>query len=180
METPSQANARFESRGKLDIPKGEPITPPATAGTLTVDGMKTMLENMGYEPKLAEYASGSKYIVCPITRGTWTFGFSIDLGPDGSMWWFSMYLGEVKEPEKATPAALLKVIESELAIWPSFFVYSSGVKGIFMYRPLRNADLKPAVLRTNLETMMGNVESTAAVWDTSKWSGSPPAATATK
>jgi hypothetical protein len=178
VETPAQANLRNAARSKLDIPKGD-LAPGGTA-TASVEGIKTMLENMGYEPKVGDYTSGAKFVFLSIKRGTWTFAITFDLGGDKTVIWLNAFLGSIAEPAKVNPEALLKLIEVDNAIWPSYFVYFSGPKGLYMYRPVKAAELKPAVLRKALDDFMDSVETTGPLWDQSKWVDAAPAAPAAK
>lgn len=177
IEGPGQLKARDVFRSKLDIPKGD-ATPTTGAVALTVESLGTMLENMGYEPKIGQYSDGSKYISVLISRNTWTFGIGFDLSPDKSQIWLSSYLAEVKEPNSVKPEYLFKLLEANNAVWPCYFVYFTQSKGLSLYRPLKNQDVKPALLKNTLESHMNAIESTAGLWDVSQWSGAPPAAPA--
>lgn len=169
IESPGQLQSRNLFRSKLDIPKGDTTGPAPGGVVLTVDSLETMLENMGYEPKAGKYNDGTKYLTVSIARGTWTFAIGLDLSPDKSQIWLSSYLAEVKDPAKVKPEPLLKLLEANNAIWPCYFVYFTSHNGLSIYRPLKNLDLKPALLKNTLESHMNAIESTAGLWDVSKW-----------
>ncbi len=166
VESPAQANTRF-SRFKLDIAKGDPA--PAASGALTVESMNTMLENMGYEPKVGQYSDGGKYITANVTRGIWTISVSFDLSPDKSKIWLSVFLTKVNDPTKVPLASALKLLDAEANVWPSYFAYSTQYNTIYIYRPLQNADVKPAVLRATIDAFMTNIDSTSAAWESDAW-----------
>lgn len=169
IESPGQLKSRNAFRSKLDIPKGDTTGPAPGGVVLTIDSLQTMLENMGYEPKTGQYGDGTKYVTVSIARGTWTFAIGLDLSPDKSQIWLSSYLVEVKEPSQVKPEPLYKLLEANNAIWPCYFVYFTSSNGLSIYRPLKNLDVKPALLKNTLESHMNAIESTAGLWDASKW-----------
>lgn len=169
IESPGQLKSRNAFRSKLDIPKGDTTGPAPGSVVLTMESLQAMLENMGYEPKAGQYSDGAKYLTVAIPRGTWTFAIGFDLSPDKSQIWLSSYLAEVKEPSKVKPEPLYKLLEANNAIWPCYFVYFTSSNGLSIYRPLKNLDVKPALMKNTLESHMTAIESTAGLWDVSKW-----------
>jgi hypothetical protein len=169
IESPAQLNARSAFRSKLDIPKGDTSGPAPGGVVLTIESLSTMLENMGYEPKSGQYNDGAKYLTISIPRNTWTFAIGLDLSPDKSQIWLSSYLAEVKEPEKVKAEQVFKLLEANNSIWPCYFVYYTSSKGLSIYRPLKNLDVKPVLMKNTLEAHMNAIETTAALWDVSKW-----------
>ncbi len=178
IDSPGQIDARKTFRSKLDIAKGDSTAPASGGVALTTESLATMLENMGYEPKTGQYSDGSKYLSLAVARGTWTFGIGLDISPDKSQIWLSSYLAEVKEPDKVKPEPLMKLLEANNSVWPCYFVYFTQSKGLSLYRPLKNLDVKPALLKNTLEAHMNAIETTAPLWDVAKWTDSAPAAPA--
>ncbi|HWA97090.1 MAG TPA: hypothetical protein VG713_01295 [Pirellulales bacterium] len=178
-ESSPHAEARRSAFMKLDITKGEPA--PATAGTapMTIDDLKTMLDNMGYEVKVDQYKDGSKYLTTNIPHSSWTFIFTFDLSPDKTNWWIGSYLGDVKDPSKVRADRLLKVLELENSAWPGYYAYFSQPQTVYYYRPLTNSNVKPALLRTTLESSMDSMMQTADTWDPANWSTAPATPTPT-
>ncbi len=166
VETPAQANDRF-SRFKLDIPKGDPA--PAASGALTIESLATMLEGLGYENKVSLYSDNSKYIDLTLSRGNWNITTSVDLSPDKSMFWLTVYLTKVEDPTKAPLTAALKLLESEAAVWPSYFTYNTKSNLIYITRPVPNGNLKATTLRPILDSFLTNIDSTTEAWLSATW-----------
>jgi hypothetical protein len=180
-ETAAQADMRRSLQRKLDIPKGDPAAvAPTPAGSVTIESLNTMLDAMGYDPKLGNYNDGSHYVTIAVPRSSYTISVSFDLSPDKSNIWLSVYLNDVKDPDKAPTDTLLKLLEVENGIWPTYISYNTSAKTLYAYRPLKNQDLKPALMRTTIESYLSNVESTASLWDTSTWGQASAAAPAAK
>ena len=166
VETPAQADARF-ARFKLEIPKGDPL--PAASGAQTLESLAVMLEGMGYENKVSLYSDNSKYIDLTLSRGNWNITTSVDLSPDKSMFWLTVYLTKVEDPSKAPLTAALKLLESEATVWPSYFTYNTKSNLIYITRPVPNANLKATTLRPILDTFLTNIDSTADTWLSTLW-----------
>jgi hypothetical protein len=178
-ESAAQADMRRSLQRKLDIPKGDPAAvAPAPTGSVTIESLQSMLDAMGYEPKLGNYNDGSHYVLLAVPRPNYTITVSLDLSPDKSNIWMSVFLNEVKDPDKAPTATLLRMLEVENGIWPTYLSYNSNAKTFYAYRPLKNQDLKPALMRTTIESFLTNIEATASLWDTSTWGQATAAAPA--
>jgi hypothetical protein len=182
-----QANLHAEAlkMSKLDMSRGDATAPPAAPSAgITLESLKAMIEGLGYEPKLNTFADGSQNCEVAFPRGTWSIYVNMSLSPDKSNLWMTVLLTSVPDPAKASGAAVLSLLEKEDAVWPGYITYYSGPKTLWLSRPMKTDALKPAMLRSNLESMADSIIATAPQWDTSKWSEAtatapaPPAPTA--
>src|SRR5438067_896831 len=66
-EPEAKAAARHAQTVKLDIPKADASAVPSGAA-ITAEALKTMLDNMGYEPQAYAYTNGVPYYVITVAR----------------------------------------------------------------------------------------------------------------
>ncbi len=134
-----------------------------SADVLTDDGLKTMLDNMGLEPKPL-----SKGFLIAIKRDTWTYNIQLRLSSDGTKIGFNSNLGKVDDPDTVTADQWKNLLISNGDIDPSFFFFDKDQKKLYLHRVLDNHALTPAYLRTQIDNFCGNIKNTADLWKFTK------------
>ncbi len=177
-ETAARANKQFAARSKLDIAKGSAPVAPATTAGLSIDALKTMIDNLGFDCTEGTYDSGAKYVDLTIPRANWNFVFRIDGSADNSELWLHTWCCDIDNSDKVKPAALVKLLQAEDTIWPAYFTITADGKSLYLYRPLPNVDIKPASLRTTIEGFMDIIQNTNPQWDATNFNDPAPAAPA--
>jgi hypothetical protein len=143
------------------------ITPPQTTdnGVLTEESLKTTLVNLGYEPEAAKSTNGVTLYYIKVKRGNMTYNPYICLSPSKTKIWAQTSLGDMTE---ADGAQALKLLELNLKIGPSHFVYIPADKTVYMFSPMDNRGVTPKELKDQIERLIDNCESTKEVWNVTK------------
>jgi hypothetical protein len=131
--------------------------------TLTDDGLRQMLDTMGYEPKAL-----SKGYLIAVKDGTWTLNVQLVLSENKSKLGLNANAGIVENPDAVTAAEWRALLISNGDIEPTIFYYDAEKKKLYIHRVLDNRGLTPAVLRKEIETFCGNIKSTADLWKFTK------------
>src|ERR1051325_4050714 len=119
---------------------------------LTEDGLKQMLDNMGYEPKKL----GKGYLLS-IKRDSWTYNMQLVLSSDHSKLGFNSNLGIVENPESITAEQWKNLLISNGNIDPSFFFFDKDTKKLYLHRVLDNRAIDPAYLRQQIDGFVNNI-----------------------
>lgn len=130
---------------------------------LTNDTLKTMLSNMGYEPKPL-----SKGYLLAIKQDTWTLNMQVVLSGDGRKLGLNANLGKVEDPSTVAADQWLKLLISNGDIDPSAFYFDKDQKKLYLHRSFDNRAMTPAWLRKEIENFAGNIRSTEALWKFTK------------
>src|SRR5215469_4421195 len=92
---------------RADAPAPAQKTAPI-AGPLTDDGLLTLLQNMGYQPKVEKLQKTSIYTIT-ITQGTWTYYVDVSLSDDKDQLWISCPVANCPKDGKV-PAEKLQTL----------------------------------------------------------------------
>ncbi|MEP6756258.1 MAG: hypothetical protein ABJA67_12210 [Chthonomonadales bacterium] len=133
------------------------------AQTLEDESLKTMLTNMGFEPKPL-----SKGFLLAIKQDTWTINMQVVLSPDKRKMGLNANLGKVDEPASITADKWLALLVSNGDIDPSAFYYDQTQKKLYLHRSFDNRAVTPAVLRKEVENFAANVRNTDKLWSFAK------------
>jgi hypothetical protein len=149
-----------------DTPFARP-TKPSTPGVLTEKSLRTLLDNMGYEPKSL---GGGWYEITLEREGGWTLYLTLRVSPDQKEVFLTAKLSPL-DPRKAPADRLLKLLRENDYINPAAFVYNDSQKFLYLVQRLPNRDLTAKVLRSRIDNFGDILQRTASLWDTSKWQG---------
>jgi hypothetical protein len=138
-------------------------TAPAAQGVLTDDGLRTMLDGMGYEPKPL-----SKGFLIAVKRGTWTLNTQLVISPNTERIGMNANLGIVENPDAITAAQWKALLVSNEDIDPSAFYFDATQKKLYLHRVMDNRGMTPAILRTQIENFCTNMMDTSELWKFTK------------
>lgn len=130
---------------------------------LSNDSLKTMLDNMGYEPKAL-----SKGYLLVIKQDTWTLNMQVVLSGDSRKLGLNANLGKVEDPSSVTADQWMKLLISNGDIDPSAFYFDKDQKKLYLHRSFDNRAVTAASLRREIENFAGNIRSTAPLWGFAK------------
>ena len=138
-------------------------------GVLTPATLKTILINLGYDPKEEKVGDSVIYWIA-VQRGGLKYNVNVNISPNGQNVWATVPLVAVPANTELPAARLLKLLElNQTTVGPSHFVYSALNKQIYLNRALENREVTPKMVRTMLDQVTGVSESTREYWDISKW-----------
>ncbi len=129
-----------------------------SAGGVDDAGMQSLLVGIGYQPTHL-----SKGLLIQLKRGTWTLYVQTVLSADGRKMGLNANLGEVT-PDSVTAAQWKDLLVLNGDIEPSMFYFDATRNKLYMHRVLDNRGMSQAVLRTELDTFMDQVQSTSKTW----------------
>jgi hypothetical protein len=136
------------------------------AGGYTAAQLGDTLRNMGYDPKPQKNVNGGTYYTLLFERGTWTFSLTVVLSNDGTYLWLSSPLTQIPDGAQASPQALLKLMERNYQIGPSFFSFRPAQGNrIYLSAPIANHNLTPAKFRSQMDEFLSTIQETYPLWD---------------
>ena len=133
------------------------------ANVLTEDGLKQMLDGMGYEPKKL-----SKGYLLAIKRDTWTINMQVVISGDTRKLGLNANLGKVENPDSVSAEQWKSLLISNGDIDPSAFYFDKDQKKLYLHRSFDNRNLDPASLRREIDNFAGNVKGTGDLWKFAK------------
>jgi len=131
--------------------------------TLSDDTLKTVLDNMGYEPKKL-----SKGYLLAIKQSTWTINMQVVLSPDNRKLGLNSNLGVVEDPASIQAAQWMNLLIANGDIDPSAFYFDKTQKKLYLHRSFDNRAITPAILKKEIENFAGNVQKTEDLWKFTK------------
>lgn len=131
---------------------------------LTAKELREVLVGLGYEVKdLSTEAGKEKYEIL-----TKTDSFNVPMGaeisPSKSYIWLTVYLGADADTRKHRD-----ILKQNGLVQPSQFYVTKSDK-LMVALPVENRGMTPAYLKDKISKLVGDVESSATVWQ----AGSPP------
>ena len=148
---------------KAQQPAGNEKAQAQTGETLNDESMKTMLGNMGYEPK-----NLSKGFLLAIKQDTWTINLQVVLSPDNRKIGLNANLGKVDDASTVTAEQWMNLLISNGDIDPSAFYYDKTQKKLYLHRSFDNRAIISAILRKEIENFASNVRATESLWKFTK------------
>lgn len=137
------------------------IAPAAVADPLVLAQLKTMVTDMGYEPKDLPKTDGTAVTKFEITVATddFTVPLGIEITPSARFIWCTANLGK----SAVTGDVALEMLKRGGSIQPtSFWITSQGRLMVGM--SIDNRDVTPAYLRFVFDKIAKDVSSTAELW----------------
>lgn len=159
--------------GRADQPAAKGAEPKVVLppDVLTDESLKTMLENMGYTPKVEKTAKGNIYTIT-IKRGTWTYIIDLSLSPSKTKLWLSGWLSALPEKEPIPADKLLDLLEGSWTYGPAHFRYHRAFRQLNVGLCLDNREMTPAAVRTQIESFMETMKKSELLWNVKKWKAS--------
>jgi hypothetical protein len=157
--------ARADDPAKKPVIAAESSKVSSTA--LTDEGLKELLERMGYEFEVIKSTSGTPMYKVKLEQGGWTFTLYVSLSGDKLMLWVAAPLQELPAGDKVPEAILEKILQKTDELGPTQF----SLKGrrLYLNRPVENHNITPARLRQALDGTATDVKDTVTYWSPDKW-----------
>lgn len=140
--------------------------------TLTDATLKTMLENMGYTVNETKKKDGTSSFDVDMSITDYTVHPIIELSPSKRYIWIEIPLFEVPANAMGFDASALLVQND--TIGPYFFSLNSTSRKLYLNYPILNSAVTPATVKSAMDGAVSVLNSTAALWDPSKWKGAAP------
>ena len=134
--------------------------------------MKTMLENMGFEPTEKTFSNGENYYEIRIQRGAWNYSLDVNANSPKMVYVsmsFGLYTGKIEDFPKDKLVALLA--ENQNTMY-SHFLYLKETNKFRLLSRLLNGSITPVILRRALNEMVNVADRTEHLWNPKKWTNS--------
>ena len=133
------------SRGLTGVRQDEAPKKQA-GGALTPEGLSAMLSGLAYAPK--DVGKNKDVYQIVVDRDDWKIFIQVSLSTDRKYVWLDAATKVLADPDKATPAAWLKLLALNDEIIPARFAFDKKHKQIHLLSPFDNRGVTPARLRT--------------------------------
>lgn len=136
----------------------------STSGdTITKEGLKGYLENMGYT--LKDLNDGHYELF--IDRKSDNIYITVELSPSLQKIWLTSYYGDLTDREKTDASFLLTLAQKNADLQPThFFVTKSG--RLKVGRPVDNRGMTAVILRKEIDRLIEDVVGTKELWERKK------------
>jgi hypothetical protein len=135
------------------------LTQSAPPSQLSDDSLRQMLDGLGLEPKAL-----SKGYLIVIKRDSWTYNIQLVLSADRSKLGMNANLGIIEDADSVTASQWKALMEANGSIEPSFFYFDADKKKLYLHRVLDNRGLTAAYVRSQIDTFISDMKSTADLW----------------
>jgi hypothetical protein len=155
-------------------PAGEPKTEPAP---LTLEALKNMLDQMGYEYEEGKDDKGQvRNYTVTIARDSWTFVITLSVSGNQELVWLFAPLKKLNDTEQVPSSILLKMLSVNGDQGPPMFEFNERTNRFALSMPLLNRGVTPAILRKSLDRLTTQIRGTESLWNADKWPAStrPP------
>jgi len=137
---------------------------PVPPGALKHEQVRVLLENMGYQPKVYDNNVGTQFYALQFDRNGWKMSLTVSISEDYSYLWISAPLTAVSDPAKASPQALLKLLEQSYLNGPAYFSFRPNQNRIYLGMAILNKDVTAITLRARIEDFCAIVQQTESYW----------------
>ncbi|HVS37964.1 MAG TPA: hypothetical protein VMS17_20560 [Gemmataceae bacterium] len=149
--------AGMQARADGPTPAPKTDKPAAVAAPLTDESLLTMLQNMGYDPKVEKLEKTSIYTV-KVDQGDWTYYIDVSLSNDKDELWITSSVADMPADGQLPAAMLQKLLEKNNDIGPSAVYLDAKFKKVKVGLPLLNhGGITPQVFRTYFGDYMKDV-----------------------
>ncbi len=126
---------------------------------LDFNGLKSMVDNMGYTTKWLNQEAGKEKIEIATKNASFNVPVGAEVAASTHYIWLTVNLGPPpKSVDKHT-----ELLKQNSAVQPDFF-YITSKGNLMLAVPVDNRAVSPAVLKRVLEKLSGDVEKTAPYW----------------
>jgi hypothetical protein len=140
----------LQARAEGPTPAPKADKPVTTTAPLTDESLLTMLQNMGYDPKIDKVEKTSIYTL-KIDQDKWTYTIDVALSGDKDQLWITSSAADFPADGKVPAEKLLQLLEETNTIGPAAVYTDKQHKNIKVSLPLLNhGGVTPAVFRTYL------------------------------
>jgi hypothetical protein len=158
------------ARGQGDPPAKDEKTTAPKSQPLTDESLLTMLENMGYTPTAADLIGGGKRYSTRMEHNNITYSVRAALSNDKKKLWLDIPLGGFPKDTAIDSQRLLKLLELNVNLGPTFFSYNKGQNNLYINLPVENQGITPGVLRQQIQWLLQDAGDTKDHWMVKDWS----------
>lgn len=130
--------------------------------TLTGPEIKTMIKNMGYEPKDLNTEVGKEKFEVLLAKDGFDVPIAFEVSASKRYIWLTVFLGEVAKVTEFNARAP-KILNQNFKIQPCFF-YTTDKGNFMMAIAVDNRNATSAVLRQRIEKISADVVATNELW----------------
>ncbi len=127
------------------------------------DGLKQMLDGLGYETKPL-----SKGFLIAEQLDDWTINTQVVLSGDGNKVGLNANLGEVTDPDAVSALQWRSLLVANGNIDPSAFYFDTDRKKLYLHRSFDNRGLTASILKKEIQNFTKNVKDTGDLWKFTK------------
>jgi len=161
----------FGSAGLNSAKADEPAAPAAATAApkkLTNEELKTIVENLGYEPEADMKDGKINLLILQFKQGTFQFVLYVSVSNDGNDIIVQAPLKNLPEKEDAYGKELVAMMAKGFSMTPSHFVVDDSRK-LRLLRFVPNQDLTPAKVRKSIGDFTDQVRTTEDLWRCDRW-----------
>lgn len=125
---------------------------------LDPNGLKAMVEGLGYEVKVMNTEPGKEKFEIPTKTANFNVPVAAEISPSKNYIWLTVNLGTNSPTKKHE-----QLLKENANIQPSFF-YITSKGSLMMAQPLDNRELTPAIMKRCLDKIVNDVDKTSASW----------------
>jgi len=144
---------------------------------LTAATLKAFLYNLGYTPRTGA-RTGPPYTITGIVNGS-PRSITVTLSPEEDEIIVFTELPSVGDPVRIPASVSLGLLAENRHAGPPHFSFDPDGRRFVLRVVFTNGGLTPVSFRTQVEFFLDVLSRTASLWDSSKWTASPPAGTQT-
>jgi hypothetical protein len=149
---------------------------PAESSALTAQGLKKMMQDMGYVTKDFKNIKGEMIGVSfKVLSHPCDYYVSATLSGDHQWVYLGVWLKPLPTP-KVPADKLKKLLSLNEIIGPAYFSYSERNNEFRLTLPIYNQGIKPAVMRAVLGYLDTDINQYGTTWDPEKWVVTKPPA----
>jgi uncharacterized protein (TIGR03067 family) len=158
------------------VATGQEPAPAATAGpkVLKIEELKTIVENLGYEPEADLLDGKINLLYVQWKQGTFQFVLYLSISADGNDMIVQSPLKRLPQEEDAYGKELATILSKGYYLTPSHFV-ADDTRMLRLIRFVPNRDLTPAKVRKALADFTDQVRNSESVWRCDRWEVKPTA-----
>ena len=139
--------------------------PAAVAAPLTDASLQTLLENMGYQPKIDKLEKTVIYTI-EITHAEWTYYVDVSLSDDKDQLWMSCVTADFPKDGKVPAEKLVALLAETNDVGPAAVYHDKKFNKIKVGMALLNhGGITPAVVRTYLGDFANDVAAVQKLCD---------------
>jgi hypothetical protein len=158
--------------GGMSFGQAPATGPEGTA--LTPEAIKTIISNMGYEPKELKTNDGQVYgYTFPYKGKEYNYSINVEISPSKKFVWASVWLKQLPDPKLPADRAA-KALQISDFYGVAFLTHNEKNNYFRAKVYLLNSGIKPADMRLAIEDLDGLITASADVWDPEKWPGAKP------
>lgn len=139
-------------------------------GQQTMQSLKAMIENLGYQPKELKNDKGvvTRYLLT-VASGGGQWKVIAEISPNQENLWIYANLAQVTDINQAPREVLADMLKANEKLGPSFFAFSEKAQNFVLFQALTNRGITPKLLRERIEMVARQVDGNERLWNPKQW-----------